>query len=236
MRLLTVPDVVARRHTGSVCNWRSDSPCRCALRCLLKDQSVIKMPTRIDCQYLQLRMSSLVSRKSGSVTSSSEHGRLQLSIMLMQTRTQKADPDSQKFLAIAFLTIAEVTSSLAKSMTRNLASNAATVFPAMNPQAARATKYWTSSRTKTCCLYRRTRRFSSWWPIDRSRSMEVMHNNSVQGRASVCRATADPIWADDGKCMVVGFEEGFGSGPRMYWNAGHGKQLSLNILHERALA
>ena len=150
-----------------------------------------------------------MSRKSGSVTSSSECGRLQLSIILMQTRTHKADPDSQTFLAIAFLTIADVTASLAKSMTRDLASRAATLFPAMKPHATRATKYWTSSTTKACCLYRRTRRFSSWWPIDRSRSMEVMHNSSVQGRASVCRATADPIWADGGKCMVFGYSEGF---------------------------
>lgn len=141
MWLLIARDAVAQHRTGSVCNCKSGSLHRHASRCLGMDQSVVKISTPMKCQYLQLRMSSLVSRKSGSVRSSSERGRLQLSSMLMQTRTHKADPDSQKFLAIADLTIAEVTSSLAKSMTRDLASKAAAVFPAMKPQAIRTTKY-----------------------------------------------------------------------------------------------
>ena len=141
-------------------------------------------------RYSQLRTSSRVMRKSGSVRSCNDSGKLQLSSMLMQARTHSAETTSQKFLSIALLTILEVTSSLAKPMTSERASIAAAVFPATKPKAIRATETWTSSKTQACCLYRRTRRFSSWWWMDRSRSMEVMHRTSVQGRASVCKATA----------------------------------------------
>ena len=131
--------VAARYRMRGIRCWRCGLPRHDRVsRCLKHRQSVKTVIFRD--RYSQLRTSSRVSRKSGSVRSWNDSGRLQLSSILMHARTLKAEITNQKFLSIALLTIIEVTSSLAKSMTIERASIAAKVFPATKPQAIIVTK------------------------------------------------------------------------------------------------
>ena len=145
MRFLCARLLGSEVGAAARCRMREIRCCRCGLphrdrvsRCLEHRQSVKIIIIRD--RYSQLRISSRVRRKSGSVRSWNDSGRLQLSSILMHARTLKAETTNQKFLSIALLTIIEVTSSLAKSMTSERASIAAKAFPATKPQAIIVTK------------------------------------------------------------------------------------------------